>query len=133
MVSVQRFKRLAAVVVLLIGAALSLAIIRQAGSAIVRSATGADPTSIFTDIPPAPADVRLPQEQVANDPHTGQHNHDNQPRDPRSRLAVRTQNRPHHDSKMHQEDQARPQENHYLLIGHAVRWPRLFFTREFHR
>lgn len=57
MIELRRLKRLLAVAVGLVGLVVGLTAVRQVGDAIVRSATGADPTSIFRDVPPPPSDL----------------------------------------------------------------------------
>lgn len=82
MITVRRFKRVAAVGLLVVAAVVGLLVLRQAGRAIVRSATGADPTSIFNDIPPAPAEVRSALHWLP-DPER-----DGRPMEPRTRTAI---------------------------------------------
>ena len=57
MTDVNRVKRSIVALAILMVAVLSVITLRQAGNAVLNSATGADPTSIFNDTPPAPADV----------------------------------------------------------------------------
>lgn len=58
MTDVNRVKRVIAAVGLLLAAAVGAVVLRQAANALLSAASGADPTSIFNDTPPAPAEVR---------------------------------------------------------------------------
>lgn len=82
MIGVRRFKQAAAVVLAVVTTVIALTVVRQAGTAIVRSATGADPASIFNDVPPAPADVSAALRWLP-DPER-----DGRVMEPRTRLAV---------------------------------------------
>lgn len=58
MIDLVRLKRLLAVGVLLVASLVGVVVLRQAGAAVLRAATGADPTAAFNEIPPAPAELR---------------------------------------------------------------------------
>ena len=57
MIQVVRAKRLIAVIGLVIATVVGLLALRQVAGALLDAASGADPSSIFNDTPPAPAEV----------------------------------------------------------------------------
>ena len=57
MIELARLKRLLALIVALIGLILGLMAVRQVADAVLRSATGADPASVFNEVPPPPSDL----------------------------------------------------------------------------
>lgn len=58
MIQVNRVKRVVAVAGLVIGAIVGALVLRSIAGTLLTAASGADPTSIFNDTPPAPAEVR---------------------------------------------------------------------------
>ncbi len=58
MIELVRLKRALAALLVVVSAVGGLAVVRQLGDAVLRSASGADPTSAFNAIPPAPAELR---------------------------------------------------------------------------
>ena len=57
MISLVRLKRLLAILIALVALAVGMFIVRAAAETAFRSASGADPTSIFKDVPPVPGDL----------------------------------------------------------------------------